>query len=63
MAVSGSGPSVEVVSDADASSSGSRGTHFLVAQLCRASFLLKKGLVAQLCYHLAQMCRIHLAQM
>ena len=55
-AVSGSCPVLALVADAD-------GASFPVGTNVQAQFVLRTGHLAQLCYHLAQMCGIHLAQM
>ena len=39
------------------------GARFQVGTNVRAQFVLRTGHLAQLCYHLAQMCGTHLAQM
>ena len=55
-AVSGSCPVLALVADAD-------GGSFPVGTNVRTQFVLRISHLAQLCYHLAQMCGTHLAQM
>ena len=62
-AVSGSCPVLALVADADGWPAGRWVVSFPSVTNVRAQFVLRTDHLARLCYHLAQMCGIHLAQM